>query len=149
MGRFFGKRYGHCFIILKERTRSENYHRLLMLTPTCRSTLPGFLKENGRAAAHLGSRHGKVPFWHNADHSEAAYGQARLEDHNAFVVRRHCADKAIECALPRFTTSSSKPRCRRGSRREALGRWRARRSHRRRLAQPVLADLFHLASIRS
>jgi hypothetical protein len=66
-----------------------------MLTPTCRSTLPGFLKENGRAAAHLGSRHGKVPFWHNADHSEAAYGPARLEDHNAFVVRRHCADKAM------------------------------------------------------
>jgi hypothetical protein len=27
------KRYRHRFIISKERTRSENYHRLLMLTP--------------------------------------------------------------------------------------------------------------------
>ena len=31
--------------------------------------------------------------WHSPHHSEAAYGQSRLEDHNAFVVRRHGAIK--------------------------------------------------------
>jgi hypothetical protein len=45
--------------------------------------------------------------------------------------------------LLRDSPPASKPRCRRGNRREALGRRRARRSCRRRLAQPVLAGLFH------
>ena len=47
-----------------------------------------------RPAANAGKKLDmrQVRFWHNADHSEAAYGQARLEDHNAFVVRRLCAE---------------------------------------------------------
>ena len=51
-----------------------------------------------RPAANAGKKLDmrQVRFWHNADHSEAAYGPARLEDHNAFVVRRHCADKAMD-----------------------------------------------------
>jgi hypothetical protein len=38
---------------------------------------------------------GSLHTWHNPDHSEAAHGQARLADHNAFVGRRHGAIKLL------------------------------------------------------